>query len=266
MFDNPLLILLIVIIIAFALAVLKSWLSSPKYKGRRGEERAHKVLEQLSEDYTILDDVVFITNRGTTQIDHIVVSKYGVFVIETKNYRGDIYGNDNREQWTQLIVTDVTYSKSIKTYTYVTKNRFYNPVKQSEAHAYAVKKQLTEWPYLKVVPIVVFVGDAVLKEVHSSHHVVYEHELLDIIRSYTTIYLRDEEVQKVVERLSLRNARKAISNSKHVANIYKKKREKEKQISTGICPQCGGQLVERKGKYGSFYGCSNYPKCKYTLH
>jgi ssDNA-binding Zn-finger/Zn-ribbon topoisomerase 1 len=31
-----------------------------------------------------------------------------------------------------------------------------------------------------------------------------------------------------------------------------------------VCPQCGGHLIEREGKYGSFFGCSNYPKCKYT--
>ena len=30
-----------------------------------------------------------------------------------------------------------------------------------------------------------------------------------------------------------------------------------------ICPKCGGRLVKRKGKYGEFIGCSNYPKCHY---
>ena len=37
-------------------------------------------------------------------------------------------------------------------------------------------------------------------------------------------------------------------------------------IKQGICPQCGGQLVLRQGRYGSFYGCDNYPKCKFTLN
>ena len=46
-----------------------------------------------------------------TQIDHIVVSKFGVFAIETKNYRGEIYGNDNIQEWKQIIVTKVTYPK-----------------------------------------------------------------------------------------------------------------------------------------------------------
>ena len=59
-----------------------------------------------------MDDVVLKTDRGTTQIDHIVVSKYGLFAIETKNYRGEIYGDDNRKEWTQIIATDVTYRKN----------------------------------------------------------------------------------------------------------------------------------------------------------
>ncbi len=40
------------------------------------------------------------------------------------------------------------------------------------------------------------------------------------------------------------------------------------QVSVGqnICPKCGGTLIERNGKFGSFYGCSNYPKCTYTVN
>ena len=64
--------------------ILRWWYNSPKYKGKEGENRVHNILMQLPDDYVILDDIVLQTNRGTTQIDHIVVSKYGVFAIETK--------------------------------------------------------------------------------------------------------------------------------------------------------------------------------------
>lgn len=97
--------------------------------------------------------MVLKTASGTTQIDHVVVSKFGVFAIETKNYRGEIYGNDDREEWTQIIVTDVTY----------------------------------------------------------------------------------------------------------MSNVYAAKQNYNSKIASGICPRCGGNLVRRNGKYGSFYGCSNYP-------
>ena len=37
----------------------------------------------------------------------------------------------------------------------------------------------------------------------------------------------------------------------------------KKDYDNNTCPKCGGKLVERTSKYGKFYGCSNYPKCKY---
>ena len=54
-----------------------------------GEERVHNILMQLPDEYYLIDDVVLETGKGTTQIDHVVVSKYGVFEIEAKNYRGE---------------------------------------------------------------------------------------------------------------------------------------------------------------------------------
>ncbi|MFA6272458.1 MAG: topoisomerase DNA-binding C4 zinc finger domain-containing protein [Patescibacteria group bacterium] len=52
---------------------------------------------------------------------------------------------------------------------------------------------------------------------------------------------------------------------KKIGEIMKrKKRLKNNQSSDLICPECGSALVERSGKFGSFYGCSAYPKCKYT--
>ena len=160
------------------------WYNSPAQKGKRGEESISHLLTLLPEEYTTLNDIVLRTEKGTTQIDHVVVSKYGVFAIETKNYRGDIYGNDERNEWTQIIVTEVTYRKKWwKTYTYVTKNLFYNPVKQSLGHVFKVKELLKAYPHLKIIPIVVFVGNVELKGVESKYHVLYAEELLSTIKS-----------------------------------------------------------------------------------
>lgn len=242
------------------------WTNTSTYKGQAGENWIHNILMQLPDEYFVFKDVILETKRGTTQIDHIVVSKYGVFAIETKNYRGEIYGDDNRKYWTQIIVTDVTYRRKwYKTYTYVKKSRFYNPVKQSLSHAYTIKSYLKDWKYLPVVPIVVFCGEAVLANVESCIPVVYDNSLLDLIRSYTTSYLTDQEVQDVVIRLDVSNYREVVDDRMHVQNIRAAVREENNKIASGICPKCGGTLVLRNGKYGRFYGCSNYPKCKYTL-
>ena len=78
-------IILIVLVIAFI--VWRAFRNTPEHKGKEGELHVHNILAQLPEEYTVLDDVVLKTNSGTTQIDHVVVSRYGVFAIETKNYR-----------------------------------------------------------------------------------------------------------------------------------------------------------------------------------
>ena len=229
--------------------------------------RIHDILIQLPDEYHVMDDVMLKTTNGTTQIDHIVVSKYGIFAIETKNYRGEIYGNDNSQEWKQIIVTKVTYPKKPwKTYTYVTKNQFYNPVKQAVGHMYRIKDNLKEWPYLKVIPIVVFTGNADISKVSSQNHVIYDNSLLSTIQAYQTSYITDADVNDVVARLSSKNIRQIVDNKTHVHNVKEAKYKTDSIIASGICPQYGGTLVRRNGKYGSFYGCSNYPKCKFTTH
>ena len=213
----------------------------------------------------VLNNVVLKTFNRTTQIDHIVVSKYGLFAIETKNYRGDIYGNDNRQEWTQIIVTDVTYRRKwYKTYTYVTKNHFYNPVKQSLSHTKAIKRVLHNYPNLMVVPIIVFAGDANLSNVNSEYHVILDDYLLSTIQSYATQCISEIDVERIANTLKESNVRDVIGKDAHIRNVKAAQRIQNDKLSSGICPDCGGKLVLRKGKYGNFYGCSNYPKCKFT--
>ena len=115
-------IIAIIVVLIVALAIYLSWYNSPKQKGTRGEKYVSNILTKLPNEYIVLNDLIYNTVHGTTQVDHVIISKYGVFVIETKNYRGNIYGNDNMKEWTQIIATDITYEKKWwKTYTYITK-------------------------------------------------------------------------------------------------------------------------------------------------
>lgn len=259
-------ILPILLIVGISLVAVRWWHNSPRQKGKQGELIVRDILSHLPEEYHVLHDIILKTEKGTTQIDHVVISRYGVFTIETKNYRGEIYGDDTRKKWTQLIVTDVTYAKKWwKTYTYVTKNHFYNPVKQSLGHAYRIKELLSAYPNLKIVPIVVFAGDALLNNVRSNHHVIYEDRLLELIYSYGTICLTDYDVQTVLSLLNENNVRETVSDRQHVENLRNAAREVNATINSGICPKCGGRLIERHGKYGTFYGCSNYPQCRFIV-
>lgn len=237
---------------------------SPKYKGKKGEMKVHDVIAKLPNDYVKYDDVVLKTSWGTTQIDHVVVSRYGVFVIETKNYRGDIYGSDEKEEWKQVIVTPVRYQRKFwKEYTYVTKNKMYNPVKQCQTHINALKKTVG-WNDMPAVLLVVFTGDANLSKVWTKHHVIYIENLEQVITGYTEVVMNDSDVLRVCDAIEHNNVRDTVDERTHVRNIQQVVSQKNLKIANGICPKCGGKLVQRNGRYGTFYGCSNYPQCRFT--
>ena len=261
---NMLIIFSIVVVVA--LIVFRAYYSSPKQKGKRGELHIQKLLSNLPEnDYTTFNDVVLKTTHGTTQIDHVVVSRYGVFVIETKNYRGEIYGNDDRQDWKQIIKTNVTYRKKWwKTYTYIKNSEFYNPVCQSLGHVAQIRRNLEHIPNVKVVSIVVFSDQADLSGVNSSHHVINACELLPCIRSYTNQCISEHDLTRVRIQLSDTDVREVVTDKEHKQNARQARAYNESKIQNGICPRCGKALVYRQGKFGNFYGCSGYPTCRFT--
>lgn len=256
---------IVIILLFLGMMLYLKWRNSPEQKGKRGELYIDKILQQLPEEYIVINDIILPTERGTTQIDHVVVSRYAVFAIETKNYRGEIYGDDNRKKWTQIIVTNVTYQRKwYKTYTYVTKSQFYNPVKQSIGHSIELKKLLSSYPHVPVVPVVVFTGEATFANVETRHKVIYDSQLSSLILSYKTIYLSDSEVQDAFSAIVDKNVRKVVDKKTHIRNLKTAELQVENKIRMGICPKCGGNLILRKGRYGAFFGCSNYPDCKFT--
>lgn len=254
-----------IVILIFGFIFFVAWYGSPKQKGKRGEKRVFKELCKLPVGYHILNDCILATERGTTQIDHLVVSKFGIFVIETKNYKGEIYGDDNRQEWKQVIVTKVRYKKKWwKEYTYVTKNEFYNPVKQASGHAVELKKNLQDLIDVPIIPIVVFTGTANIKNVKTNHIVVYDYQLVSTIISFIEPVLTEQQILEIKERINNRNVRSFVDDKTHIRNVKNVANQVNNTINAGICPRCGGNLVLRQGAYGSFYGCSNYPKCKFT--
>lgn len=81
--------------------------------------------------YILLNDCTLPDEQaGTTQIDHILLSPFGIFVIETKNYTGWIFGGERQKMWTQKI-----YKKSYK---------FQNPLHQNYKHMKVLEDVLSD--------------------------------------------------------------------------------------------------------------------------
>lgn len=240
--------------------VLKIWKSSPRNIGKFGEKRVAQKLNRLPKDYITLNDILLPTNYdSTTQIDHIVVSPYGIFVIETKNYKGWIFGHENSEEWKQNLLGTKRFGRwSSK------QHKFRNPILQNAAHARAVKAILKEVGDYPIIPIVVFADSAELNITAPNHIVINWCNLRSAIKSYRTQCISQEDIQRIVSKISSANITTEGSRESHIRNVQTVQQNRDMAIANGKCPKCGGSLVERRGRYGTFGGCSNYPKCRFT--
>lgn len=244
----------IILGIGFFVLVIFLGLNATKIKGWFGEKNISSRLERLESDkYIVLNDLLVKTENGnTSQIDHLVISIYGIFVIETKNYQGWIFGNEKSDKWTQVI--------------YNRKNQFRNPVKQNWSHVYALKSILKDYSNLRYVPVVVFAGSAVLKNIVSNVPVIYDYEIRNFITEYPVEKcMTFEEVQRISSILQGKNIEDKEIRKAHVQNIHRTVIERQLKMENLICPRCNGELKLRNGKSGKFYGCSNYPKCRFTM-
>lgn len=241
------------IILSALIAIFILILRSPRSRGRRGEASVRQRLQLLpKEKYHVLNDIVLKTSNGLAQIDHVVVSEYGVFVIETKNYSGWIFGSETNPYWTQNI-----YGK---------KTSFYNPILQNKGHVAALSSLLAQFGYVKIVPIVAFANKCDLKNRHILRsEVVYFSELRRTIVNYSDTVMTSEKVAEIVSCIQSQN-QTSDESRKHQRSFAKTQSyHYDHSLNQGRCPRCGGELVLRQGKYGKFYGCSNYPKCRYTI-
>ncbi len=134
----------------------RNWTATPI---NDGERLVGRELRRRYRDWMLINDVMLPSGQGTTQIDHILVSPSAVFLIETKEMSGWVFGKPGQKQWTQLFMAGRRSRKAgIKS----NKFKFYNPLLQNEGHAKALVRHgiVDRW---LLRPIVAFVGDAHLK-------------------------------------------------------------------------------------------------------
>lgn len=236
-------------VLIIAASILKLFL--PTIRGFFGEKSVAFFLSRLDPTkYKVINNTMLQTGSGTTQIDHIVVSNYGIFVIETKNYQGWILGNEFDEYWTQVI--------------YKRRERIHNPIKQNYGHIQALKEVLSEYTDVNYISIVAFTTKADLK-VKVNTDVVYTVNLPKVISKYSSEIISNHVKEQIYEKLISLNIDNKENRKAHVQAIHNNLEDKHKSVDADTCPKCGGKLILRNGKYGQFKGCMNYPKCKFTL-
>ena len=201
------------IVLAVGLVVAKAVLSlvfkSAKVKGKIGEAIVSgRLRKNLPEgEYTVIDDVYLPIDGGTTQIDHLVVSRFGVFVVETKNYTGWIYADGKSKVWTQVVFRQ--------------KHTLQNPIRQNYLHVCTIA-DLLGVPKEILVGVVAFTGDCEFKT-PMPEGVVYSRKLAKYIREFNQPILKDKEVAEIIEAIKEWQASVSPEERKqHVANLKKR--------------------------------------------
>ena len=176
----------IIILVLIAIGIIWLAFNKAKIKGKVGEMEVSTILATLSSNnYFTINNITLPSKYGTTQIDHIVVSIYGIFVIETKNYKGLIYGGENAEKWTKNM--------------WGTKYEFRNPIKQNYAHVKTLQ-QLLNLPMTSFIPIVVFSNSADIS-VQTDKAVITLFHLRGAITRHKTIMFTHEQVQNLSNKI-----------------------------------------------------------------
>ncbi len=218
-------------------------------KGTLGEMQVNTLLLSLNPvEYHILHNLLLKTEKGTSQIDHVIVSLYGIFVIETKNHAGTIYVNETASTWTE--------------YKHGQRYDINNPIRQNYGHVMAIKDTIkTDIP---VVGIVAFSDEADLKIDQCQSKVIHFSQIIETVKEYTTEAIDREQLAEITEALFAANTNDEESVQEHIENIQVQQKINERLIAAGRCPKCYEKLVKKSGQHGEFLACSAYPKCKFT--
>lgn len=253
-----------------------------EWKGKYGEkltERELKWAQLFGRKGKTLRNVYLPTSDGgTSEIDVLFITQKGIFVFESKNYSGWIFGDEKSRNWTAMLPNRV-------------KNQFYNPIMQNRTHL----KWLADYVGndVPLFSIIVFSERCELKKVtvHSENIKVIKRDstyatVLELWEQNPDCIEADhiEELYQSLKRLT--NVDEAVKVA-HVANIKNRFQKpanvpistavsEEKaaaqclspQVDALVCPRCGAKLVLREATKGAnagnkFYGCSRFPKCRY---
>lgn len=254
-----------------------------EWGGKHGEkltERELKFVSFMGRKGKILRNIYLPKENGeTSEVDIIYITQKGIFVFESKNYSGWIFGDEKNLKWTASLPNGQ-------------KNQFYNPIMQNRTHI----KWMTDYigEDIPLFSIIVFSERCELKKV-----TVTSEDIKVIKRDFTYAAIRDlweknqdvlsdDKIEELYHKLKELTNVNAEVKSAHIENIERKYKDSNVKYDTDLmnesgvqsnnpksasedmlCPKCGSKLILRTAKKGDnagkqFYGCSSFPKCRYV--
>ncbi len=265
-------------------------------KGRLGEYYTYKYLEKLEGEKRYLFNCYLPKEDGTTtEIDVILIHETGVYVFESKNYSGWIFGHEEQRNWTQSLPQGRGQAR---------KTQFLNPIIQNKVHLKWLKKFLADYNGVPFYSYIIFSDRCELKNItltSDEHCVINRYDILFAVeknanqvgrrlddkmikRIYYKLYplTQFDEVKKLVHiqtieenHLEKGHKESKLESVEKTVALEAETIEKEEDLPLNqeasteeLCPCCYSKLVLRVSKKGEnigkkFYGCSAFPKCRF---
>lgn len=253
---------------SFVFSILKKLFEpSSDQKGALGEHEiasiVQKELRRGLKGFVLRNLYLPKSDGNTSEIDVLLVSTKGLFLLESKNFIGYVFGDERYKDWTVSLYGGKNWLGQNR----VKKYSFYNPIWQNKAHIKTLSNLIgSRFPTYSVI---VFSDRCTQLKVryHENETIVLQTgQLQSFFRGVREDYpdvLSANDVQTIYERLSRYTQVGERQKREHIAYVA------EQRFNPQMCPWCGGNLIIRTAKKGlhpgqRFYGCSNYPKCLYT--
>lgn len=264
-------------------------------RGKYGEYLTYQKLKAYEADGgKFLFNCYLPKNDGTTtEIDVILIHSTGIFVIESKNYSGWIFGSEKTKTWTQTLRNGRGRAR---------KEYFYNPIMQNNTHVKCLKEIVGV--NVPVYSVIAFSERCTLKSVtveSADIKVVNRQHISTAVKhlgNQSIQALSKMDIERIFEMLYPSTQTTEYEKLRHIANVnvikhdgkrrtttekesvektteteitasnQKNKENSAAQSDKRICPRCNAELVlrtARKGEHAGeqFYGCSRFPKCRY---
>lgn len=241
------------------LSFLKNLPTQNEMKGSLGEWLAKTYAKSLPDTLILHDVLIDGAEQGTSQIDLLVIGHKGIYVIEVKLFAdAKIYGDTQKRQW--------HYYKHGQKYT------LYNPLMQNQKHVEYLKRFLKDMGDIPCCSVVIMICENFKVSGENPPDTALCNSIRAMGRAMNALgqdkqVIWNEEKQKeIYDYIQSNQYSGAMARLEHKQRVAAYKAEQERTQQQKICPYCNGALVLRNGKYGGFYGCSNYPKCTYTLN
>ena len=220
-------------------------------KGEEGESIVSSIIEKDPSFHRLINNLILLgDNNVSHQIDHILIRGNGIFVIETKNYYGEISGKEEDSFWTRSFFVKGKKKRTL----------FHNPLKQNQSHIRAIKKVIgRNYPIYTFVVFIQENADAL-----DLFNVCNSGDLLSRINLITSDKpLSNNEIEQIYNLLLEKEA--YLSTDDHLSKIKEvetSRKDNQKKmrfaIERRICPECGKPLEIK----GSSLVC---PGCHYSI-